>query len=92
MITRRSSFREWTLNGAALDMNDPRLLAMAEAQRHYIETDYDEYDASNASGAAFCRSTALIVSSLILIVLNHLLIKLVTSHSYLQEIKAIKKG
>lgn len=48
-------------------MNDPRLLAMAEAQRHYIETDYDEYDASNASGAAFCRSTVLIVSSPILI-------------------------
>ncbi|CAM8912848.1 unnamed protein product [Rhodiola kirilowii] len=56
----------WTLNGAPLDMTDPRLLAMAEAQRHFIETDYDEYASSNASGAAFCRSTALILMALLL--------------------------
>ncbi|CAM8885729.1 unnamed protein product [Rhodiola kirilowii] len=58
--------REWALNGASLDMSDPRLLAMAEAQRHFIEADYDEYDASNASGAAFFRSTALILMALLL--------------------------
>ncbi|KAL9687483.1 hypothetical protein QQ045_031886 [Rhodiola kirilowii] len=56
----------WTLNGAPLDMTDPRLLAMAEAQRHFIETDYDEYASSNSSGAAFCRSTALILMALLL--------------------------
>lgn len=33
---------------------------MATAQRHLVEAEYDEY-ATNASGAAFCRSAALIV-------------------------------
>lgn len=36
---------------------------MAAAERHFLEADYDEYSESNSSGAAFCRSAALIVSS-----------------------------
>jgi len=43
-------------------LRDPRLLAIAEAERHFLEAEYDDYATSNASGAAFCRSVALIVS------------------------------
>lgn len=39
------------------------MLAMAAAQRHFLEADYDEYSDTNANGAAFCRSAALVVSS-----------------------------
>lgn len=56
----------WTISGASLDLRDPRL-ALAEAERHFLETDYDEYAASNASGAAFCRSAALILMGLLLL-------------------------
>lgn len=52
----------WTISGTPLDLRDPRLLAMAEAERHFLEAEYDEYTATNATGAAFCRSVALIVS------------------------------
>lgn len=55
----------WTISGTPLDLRDPRLLAIAEAERHFLEAEYDEYAASNASGAAFCRSAALIVCLLI---------------------------
>lgn len=44
-----------------LDLRDPRLLAIAEAERQFLEAEYDGYAASNANGAAFCRSVALIV-------------------------------
>lgn len=52
----------WTISGTPLDLRDPRLLAMAAAERHFLEAEYDEYADTNASGAAFCRSAALIVS------------------------------
>ena len=58
----------WTISGTTLDLRDPRLLAIAEAERHFLEAEYDEYAASNASGAAFCRSAALIVSRLIVLI------------------------
>ncbi|GAY36646.1 hypothetical protein CUMW_023570 [Citrus unshiu] len=51
----------WTISGTPLDLRDPRLLAIAEAERQFLEAEYDEYDASNASGSAFCRSAALIL-------------------------------
>jgi hypothetical protein len=51
----------WTLSGTPLDLRDPRLLAIAEAERQFFEAEYDGYAASNANGAAFCRSAALIV-------------------------------
>lgn len=57
----------WTISGTPLDLRDPRLLAIAEAERHFLEAEYDEYDASNASGAAFCRSAALILMALLLL-------------------------
>lgn len=52
----------WTISGTPLDLRDPRLLAMAAAERHFLESEYDEYADTSANGAAFCRSAALIVS------------------------------
>ncbi|KAJ7953812.1 RING/FYVE/PHD zinc finger superfamily protein [Quillaja saponaria] len=57
----------WTISGTPLDLHDPRLLAIAEAERQFLEAEYDEYAASNASGAAFCRSAALILMALLLL-------------------------
>ncbi|KAJ0975289.1 hypothetical protein J5N97_017254 [Dioscorea zingiberensis] len=57
----------WTITGAPLDLRDPRILAMAAAQRHFLEAEYDEYAATNASGAAFCRSAVLILMALLLL-------------------------
>uniref|UniRef100_A0A1J3GY04 ERAD-associated E3 ubiquitin-protein ligase DOA10 n=1 Tax=Noccaea caerulescens TaxID=107243 RepID=A0A1J3GY04_NOCCA len=54
-------------NGVPLDLNDPRILAMAAAERHFLEADYDVYSESNSSGAAFCRSAALILMALLLL-------------------------
>ncbi|XP_031106540.1 uncharacterized protein LOC116011156 isoform X2 [Ipomoea triloba] len=55
----------WTMAGAQLDINDPRLLAMVE--RRLLETDNDDYADSSANGAAFCRSAALILMALLLL-------------------------
>lgn len=52
----------WQISGTPLDMHDPRLLAIAEAERQFFDADYDDYNSANSSGAAFCRSAALIVS------------------------------
>ncbi|KAJ1423637.1 Zinc finger, RING-CH-type [Sesbania bispinosa] len=57
----------WTISGTPLDLRDPRLLAIAEAERQFLDAEYDEYAASNASGAAFCRSAALILMALLLL-------------------------
>ncbi|RDX83689.1 putative E3 ubiquitin ligase SUD1, partial [Mucuna pruriens] len=57
----------WTISGTPLDLRDPRLLAIAEAERQFLEAEYDGYAASNASGAAFCRSVALILMALLLL-------------------------
>nr|XP_010926555.1 uncharacterized protein LOC105048801 isoform X1 [Elaeis guineensis]XP_019707451.1 uncharacterized protein LOC105048801 isoform X1 [Elaeis guineensis] len=57
----------WTITGTPLDLRDPRLLAVAAAQRRFLEAEYDEYSATNASGAAFCRSAALILMALLLL-------------------------
>ncbi|KAM7480023.1 hypothetical protein LguiA_028236 [Lonicera macranthoides] len=57
----------WTIGGTPLDLHDPRLLAMAAAERHLAEAEYDEYEDTNASGAAFCRSAALILMALLLL-------------------------
>ncbi|RID58685.1 hypothetical protein BRARA_F01964 [Brassica rapa] len=54
-------------NGVPLDLSDPRILAMAAAERHFLEADYDEYSEFNSSGAAFCRSSALILMALLLL-------------------------
>ncbi|KAK9278606.1 hypothetical protein L1049_028179 [Liquidambar formosana] len=57
----------WTISGTPLDLHDPRILAMAAAERHFMEAEYDEYADTNASGAAFCRSAALILMALLLL-------------------------
>ncbi|KAJ8760929.1 hypothetical protein K2173_021967 [Erythroxylum novogranatense] len=57
----------WTINGTPVDLHDPRILAIAESERHFLENEYDEYASSNASGAAFCRSAALILLALLLL-------------------------
>ncbi|KAG6550072.1 hypothetical protein Mapa_008028 [Marchantia paleacea] len=60
---------EWGITGShPLDhLRDPRLLAMAAAERHLLDAEYDEYAAANASGAACCRSAALILMALLLL-------------------------
>lgn len=63
---------DW-VNGVPLDLNDPRIFAMAAAERHFFDADYDEYADSNSSGAAFCRSAALIVSPHLSLFVNLLL-------------------
>ncbi|CAL1411891.1 unnamed protein product [Linum trigynum] len=57
----------WTIAGTPLDLRDPRILAMAAAERHLLEAEYDEYADSSANGAAFCRSAALILMALLLL-------------------------
>ncbi|XP_010546060.1 PREDICTED: E3 ubiquitin-protein ligase MARCH7 [Tarenaya hassleriana] len=54
-------------NGATFELNEQRLLAMMAAERHFLDTDYDEYSDSNSSGSAFCRSAALILMALLLL-------------------------
>ncbi|OMO71916.1 hypothetical protein COLO4_27944 [Corchorus olitorius] len=44
----------WTISGISLYLR-------VQAERQFLEAGYDEYAASNASGAAFCRSAALII-------------------------------
>ncbi|GAB4840006.1 hypothetical protein Ancab_020715 [Ancistrocladus abbreviatus] len=61
----------WAISGSPLDLHDPRLLAIAEAERQFLEAEYDDYAANSASGAAFCRSAALILMALL--VLRHAL-------------------
>ncbi|KAK3002329.1 hypothetical protein RJ639_021584 [Escallonia herrerae] len=57
----------WQISGSPLDLHDPRLLAFAEAERQFLEAEYDDFNASNATGAAFCRSAALILMALLLL-------------------------
>nr|GLL47596.1 uncharacterized protein LOC109161612 [Ipomoea trifida] len=57
----------WQISGVPLDLHDPRFLALAEAERQILEAEYDDYHATSASGAAFCRSVALILMALLLL-------------------------
>ncbi|KAL7110181.1 hypothetical protein ACP275_05G009000 [Erythranthe tilingii] len=57
----------WQISGNPLDMHDPRLVALAEAERQLFEADYDDYNGTNSSGTAFCRSAALILMALLLL-------------------------
>ncbi|KAK6133665.1 hypothetical protein DH2020_032575 [Rehmannia glutinosa] len=57
----------WQISGTPLDIHDPRLLALAEAERQLFEADYDDYNGANSSGTAFCRSAALILMALLLL-------------------------
>ncbi|KAG5536606.1 hypothetical protein RHGRI_024135 [Rhododendron griersonianum] len=66
-IDIRQVYASWTISGNPLDLHDPRLLAMAAAERNLLETEYDEYADTNADGAAFFRSAALILMALLLL-------------------------
>ncbi|XP_060196802.1 uncharacterized protein LOC132626087 isoform X2 [Lycium barbarum] len=57
----------WQIAGTPLDLHDPRLLAIREAERQLLEAEYDDYNATNASGVAFCRSAALILMAFLLL-------------------------
>ena len=52
----------WTISG--LDLDDPHLMAIAEAERQILESEYDDHTAPDTSLAAFFRISALIVSLL----------------------------
>ncbi|CAA7395044.1 unnamed protein product [Spirodela intermedia] len=56
----------WAISAAHLNLDNQRLLAMAAAQRHFLEAEHDDA-ARNASGASFCRSAALILMGLLLL-------------------------
>ncbi|XP_010554312.1 PREDICTED: uncharacterized protein LOC104824079 [Tarenaya hassleriana] len=55
----------WTISG--LDLHNHRLLAIAEAEHLFLDSECDDYTAPNASGAAFFRSVALILMALLLL-------------------------
>lgn len=57
----------WHISGTPLDLRDPRILAITEAERQILEAEYDEYNSTNASGASFFRSAALILMALLLL-------------------------
>ncbi|ONI30814.1 hypothetical protein PRUPE_1G274900 [Prunus persica] len=57
----------WTLSGTPLSLDDPRILSITEAERQYLDTEYDEYSASSSSGAPFFRSAALILMALLIL-------------------------
>ncbi|CAN4124471.1 unnamed protein product [Withania somnifera] len=57
----------WQISGTPLDLHDPRVVAIAEAERQLLEAEYEDYDSANASGVAFCRSAALILMALLLL-------------------------
>ncbi|GAA0164700.1 ubiquitin-protein ligase [Lithospermum erythrorhizon] len=56
----------WHIAGTPINVHDPRLLAIAEAERQFMESDYDSYNDNNASGASFLRLAALILMALLL--------------------------
>ncbi|KAI3768194.1 hypothetical protein L2E82_18670 [Cichorium intybus] len=47
----------WQISGTPMDLNDPRLLEIAEPECQFLEAEYEDINASNASGVAFCRLT-----------------------------------
>lgn len=51
---------------AAMDLHEARIFAMAEAERHFFEAEYEGYADSSAGGTAFLRSVALILMALLL--------------------------
>ncbi|RZC88732.1 hypothetical protein C5167_031106 [Papaver somniferum] len=56
-------FGNWTV-GDNIDVDDPRLLAMAASRRHFLESDYEDRD---RDGASFCRAAAFMLMALLLL-------------------------
>ncbi|CAM8942184.1 unnamed protein product [Rhodiola kirilowii] len=61
-----TGIRGWTVSGVPLNLNDPHLLATAEADRHALHSDY-EYTSSTAGGAALCRFAIFMFMALLLL-------------------------
>ncbi|KAH9313703.1 hypothetical protein KI387_022330, partial [Taxus chinensis] len=59
--------RSWRMSGEVMDLNDSRLLAIAAAERQFLEDEFSEYTVSNASVVACCRSAALTLFALLLL-------------------------
>ncbi|XP_051144737.1 uncharacterized protein LOC127260822 [Andrographis paniculata] len=57
----------WRISDAPMDIHDPRFLAIADAERQFLESEYDDYNGMNTSGTAFCRSAVLILMALLLL-------------------------
>ncbi|CAI9775234.1 unnamed protein product [Fraxinus pennsylvanica] len=57
----------WQISGTPLDVHDPRLLEIAEAECQFFQAEYDDYNSTSNGGAAFCRSVALILMALLLL-------------------------
>ncbi|GMH15303.1 hypothetical protein Nepgr_017144 [Nepenthes gracilis] len=57
----------WAISGNPLELHGPSLFATAEAEHQFFEAEYDGFAATNASGAALCRSAALILIALLLL-------------------------
>ncbi|KAI3763646.1 hypothetical protein L2E82_13640 [Cichorium intybus] len=57
----------WQVSGPPMDLNDPRLLEIVEPERQFLEAEYQDINASNASGAAFCRSSVLVLMAFLLL-------------------------
>ena len=56
---------DWGLPGSrSMELRDPRILALAAAQRRFLESEYDEYSPIHSGSSTCCRSLVLIVSSL----------------------------
>ncbi|KAI5079622.1 hypothetical protein GOP47_0005101 [Adiantum capillus-veneris] len=59
---------DWGIQGAhQMGLRDPRILALAIAQRQFLESDYEEYDATSSGSAICCRTVALILVTLLLL-------------------------
>lgn len=56
----------WTVSNTSFDLHDARIFAMAEAERRFLEAEYDDYQSTNGGGSAFLRSVALIVMALLI--------------------------
>ncbi|CAH8380948.1 unnamed protein product [Eruca vesicaria subsp. sativa] len=54
----------WTISG--LDLDDPHIMAIAEAELQILESEYDDYTVSDTNLAAFFRIFALILMTLLL--------------------------
>uniref|UniRef100_A0A7N1A9Z3 RING-CH-type domain-containing protein n=1 Tax=Kalanchoe fedtschenkoi TaxID=63787 RepID=A0A7N1A9Z3_KALFE len=61
-----ADIRGWTVSGVPLNLSDPHLLAMAEAHRQALHSDY-QYATSNTSGSALSRLAVFIFMALLLL-------------------------
>ncbi|KAI5072667.1 hypothetical protein GOP47_0012773 [Adiantum capillus-veneris] len=59
---------DWSIQSShPIGLRDPRILALAVAQRQFLELDYEEYDTTSSDSAMCCRTVALILVTLLLL-------------------------